>query len=682
MTKSDVDRSLRRWIEAPVLDADERTHRARTLHRIAWSTAAIGTIFLIVLGLHEPSLAIRRAGAILELLALTVITVRVNNSGLTRLASWVLVGALTALITQGAITSGGISTPTSSGFLIVVLMAGLLLGARGGAITAAACSAIGLALVVAERNGTLPPSGLEFTPATVWVYLCIWLSLAIVLQRQTAVTLGEALQIVKGQLHERQQAERHFRLALDAGRIGAWHYNPATRRFTSDATGFALYGLEPVPDWSVDYETWAARVHPEDLPIAEQALKDILSKGRDITTENRILRADGTMRIAAGWGRAVVDEHGAVVQVAGVNLDITERKQKEIELTLLRDRLEEQVVSRTQELVVAKDDAERANQAKSRFLANMTHEIRTPMNAILGYAQLLERDRTLAAAQQENVGIILSSGEHLLTVISNVLDMSRIEAGRTTIVAEPLDLRALLEGVWQMFIGTARAKGVALVFEYDDGPASALEGDSGKVRQVVINLVGNAMKFTEKGRIVLRMSSKSLAPGSCLVTIAVEDSGPGIEANHLSRIFDVFEQSSAGVRAGGAGLGLTISRELARLMGGDLTATSQFGAGSVFTFTFAAKISEAPAIAAKNLNLAPIAIVAGSSGKSLADLLKTVPPQLIEQLRAAVIEARPARIEQVAVEIAGYSAEAAAQIRSLAKNFQYESLSGRIDDRL
>jgi CheY-like chemotaxis protein len=219
----------------------------------------------------------------------------------------------------------------------------------------------------------------------------------------------------------------------------------------------------------------------------------------------------------------------------------------------------------------------------------MSHEIRTPMNAVIGYAQLLGRERGLEPEQRKKVDAILSSGDHLLAVVNNVLEMSRIEAGRITLVKESFDLATVLQGSQRMFAGLARQRGLALVFDLAPDLPSALTADSGKVRQVVANLVGNALKFTTAGKIRVAAKSTPAERGEVRVSIDVSDTGTGIAAEDHERIFETFEQTAHGERAGGTGLGLAISRQFARLMGGDLVVTSELGVGSTFQFTFRAQ---------------------------------------------------------------------------------------------
>ncbi len=280
-----------------------------------------------------------------------------------------------------------------------------------------------------------------------------------------------------------------------------------------------------------------------------------------------------------------------------------------LELRKHQEHLEALVASRTIELRAAKEAAESASRAKSAFLANMSHEIRTPMNAILGYAQLLERDQLLGDDQKQKVEIIHSSGNHLLALINDILEMSKIEAGHATMAAEAFDLHALLHDVRWMFRGLTENKGLELMFDIDRHVPRALLGDAGKVRQVIINLLSNAVAFTNSGRVAVRARSRAVAGDRHVVAIAVEDTGVGIEPGNLTRIFDAFEQADSKVRVGGTGLGLTISRNFARLMHGDLVVESTPGKGSVFTFSFEAAGAAIGAVPARSTNLMPSGLV-------------------------------------------------------------------------
>ena len=261
----------------------------------------------------------------------------------------------------------------------------------------------------------------------------------------------------------------------------------------------------------------------------------------------------------------------------------------ETELRAHRERLEELVTQRTRELSAAKDEAERASRAKSRFLAHMSHEIRNPLHAMLAYTQSLERDPALGRAQRNKLDVVSSSGRHLQTLISDVLEMSKIEAGRPELVEGRFDPWAILVEVERMFSAEAAAKGIQFAIERAPELPRALLGDGAKVKQTLINLASNALKFTRQGSVRLGASSRELAGGSVRVEIVVADTGVGIAAQDLERMFQPFEQLDAGKRAGGSGLGLAISLAHARLMSGDLRAESTPGAGSSFTFSYVAK---------------------------------------------------------------------------------------------
>ncbi len=253
--------------------------------------------------------------------------------------------------------------------------------------------------------------------------------------------------------------------------------------------------------------------------------------------------------------------------------------------------LEQRVQKRTHELEIAKDKAEVANKAKSQFIANMNHELRSPLNAILGFTQIMTRSQTLATEHQENVGIINRSGEHLLTLVNNVLDLSKIEAGRITLNEKNFDFYRLLSDIEDMLHFKAEAKSLQLLVEYTADVPQYIRTDEVKLRQVLINLINNAIKFTEEGGISVRVGSNSPNSNSIKIICEVEDTGAGIAPEELDRLFEAFIQTEAGKQAQeGTGLGLSISRKFVQLMGGDIHVTSQINKGTIFRFDIEATI--------------------------------------------------------------------------------------------
>ncbi|HEY0869283.1 MAG TPA: ATP-binding protein, partial [Acidothermaceae bacterium] len=291
--------------------------------------------------------------------------------------------------------------------------------------------------------------------------------------------------------------------------------------------------------------------------------------------ETGLLRSGADLLWALLGLSPVPDAHGQPVQMIAQLQDITE-------VRAYRERLEDLVARRTRELHHAKDEAERASQAKSWFLTHMSHEIRSPLQVMVLNAATLEGDRSLTPEQVSCIESIQSSGEHLATLINNVLDMSTVESGRLALVETRFDLTAILDETAQMFAAQAAANGTSLRVEVTPGLPASLLGDGGKVKQILINLVSNAIKFTHRGSVRIAATCSPAAHPTPLVEIVVADTGMGIGNRNLARIFQPFEQLEAGANTGGTGLGLTISLAYARLMGGDITVESRPGAGSRF----------------------------------------------------------------------------------------------------
>ncbi|MGA2853057.1 MAG: PAS domain S-box protein [Verrucomicrobiota bacterium] len=314
---------------------------------------------------------------------------------------------------------------------------------------------------------------------------------------------------------------------------------------------------------------------------------------------NENMRRNGEHVWIAWTNRVVRDERGQVAEILSIGTDITARKQVEEELRATQASLEERVLLRTTELAEARDRAESADRLKSAFLATMSHELRTPLNSIIGFTGIMLQGLAgpLNAEQTKQMGMVQGSARHLLALINDVLDISKIEAGQLEIHAEPFDLRASLEKVAALVKPMADKKGLALRVVLPQDVEQAVN-DRLRVEQVLLNLLNNAVKFTERGAVTLAVETEPgmlRTPRSAL-RISVTDTGIGIKPEDMEKIFQPFRQIDSGLtrQHDGTGLGLTICRHLADLMGGEISAKSAWGEGSVFTFVLPLKHKNKP----------------------------------------------------------------------------------------
>jgi PAS domain S-box-containing protein len=369
------------------------------------------------------------------------------------------------------------------------------------------------------------------------------------------------------------------------------------------------------------------------------------------------LRKDGTEFSIAISLSPLETEEGMVV-VSAVR-DVTEQKQYD-------RRLEE-----------AAERAEAASRAKTMFLSVMSHELRTPLNAVLGYAQLMSRDPGLGSVSKDRLKIICQSGEHLLGLITDVLDMSKIEAGRTELNPATFNFVHCMESLGAMFRLSAQAKALEYEVLVDGESAVYVTADEGKMRQTLINLVGNAIKFTSAGHIKLHVTLVK-KEAQLWMSAQIEDTGPGLTVEEQARLFQPFNQFKRGIKAiEGTGLGLAIGRSYARLMGGDLTVTSSPGKGSIFCFEMplepgAAILPTVPAHLHEDTIEQPPPLPASSvSPQQLAEL----PPELIDELDAAVQQGEKDRLDQLIQQVRQYRQEAAVALQEFAENYDYDALS-------
>ncbi len=367
---------------------------------------------------------------------------------------------------------------------------------------------------------------------------------------------------------ELMRARDQILLAADVAELGIWSWTLADSSLTWNAQMFDIYdqSLE-LHHGGLNYEHWRSRIHPEDLAVAEASLTAAVEGRGSYDLTFRVVHRDGQILFVYARAKVERDLNGKAARVIGINRDITEQLALE---TRLRN---------------AKERADAANAAKSVFLANMSHEIRTPMNAVLGMQQLLQKT-SLDLRQRDYIDKANSAAKSLLGLLNDILDFSKIEADKLELDLHPFELEGLLHDLSVVLSGNQTQKDVEVIFDISSSLPAALIGDSFRLQQILINMAGNALKFTERGHVLVSISELNRSNGRIQLRVAVADTGIGINPEQQLRIFESFTQAEASTtrRYGGTGLGLVISRRLIALMGGTLQLASEFGKGSRFWF--------------------------------------------------------------------------------------------------
>jgi PAS domain S-box-containing protein len=371
-----------------------------------------------------------------------------------------------------------------------------------------------------------------------------------------------------------RETDSRLREAQRIAKLGSWSWNPLTDRVWWSDAEFELFGLTPgavVPS----FEAFLSFLHPEDRATALARVEAIQAGADVFANDMRVIRPDGKLMWIHSQGRVTRDIGGKLIRVEGTDQDITAQR-------LAREAAFES----ERRLQAARIQADAANRAKSEFLANMSHEIRTPLTAILGFAEVLRGDDKYAAPKHwiENLETISSAGKHLLSIINDILDLSKIEADKLKLELIETPLIEVLSEVKRLLSTTTSVKGLLLNTKLSTPLPDRILCDPTRLRQILMNLVGNAVKFTESGSVVINACAAKSKTNDCLI-IEIEDTGKGIDSEQTQSLFQAFEQADNSVsrKYGGTGLGLTICRRLAMLMGGDVTLVrTEIGVGSCF----------------------------------------------------------------------------------------------------
>jgi PAS domain S-box-containing protein len=563
---------------------------ARILHVLL-----IGLVLWAVLHatVFMPRFIVRRSAASVLLIYLAVsaiVALVLLRRGSLRNASTVYLCGVGVLATILIAFSGGSLSPALVLYASIPISAAWLLGYRAALVASLVCLLIPLAMGVSEALGAHLPRYFTGTPLGNWSVFLLATIIAALPVMVVLRTLNESLNSATRWITELRQTQDELRRERDLVKrimetspVGIIAINREGRIHFVNSSGERIFGLSraEVTLRAHNDPRWNATSHTGDhYPDDQYPFRQVQTHGRPLhDVRLAILRPDGQRVLLSVNAAPVWAADGNFDGMVASMEDVTERARVDRELRKYREGLEELVRQRTEELVAARDQALSANKAKSAFLANISHELRTPLNTILGFASLLVDAEGLRPQHVAKLRMIHRSGEHLLELINDVLDTAKIEAGRATVDSRPTDLNDLAARLSDMMRPRAEEKGLELVVEKTASfPGFALL-DGAKLRQILINLVSNAIKYTPSGQVSLRLDAETA--GGLRLKLEVADTGIGVAVEDQERIFQPFVQLAGGAVAG-TGLGLSLTRQYAQIMGGSIGVESVVGKGSVF----------------------------------------------------------------------------------------------------